>query len=47
MAQHGYRVVTADGFLSYYEGSKFNPSDKVAIKLEGTNCLVDVEDPVA
>lgn len=35
MRQHGYRVVTAQGFLSYYEESDYKPGEKVAIKLEG------------
>jgi len=36
MRQHGYRVVTAESFLSYYAGSPFVPgSEKLAIKLEG------------
>ena len=36
MHQHGYRVVTAQGFLSYYEESEYHPGEKLAIKLEGT-----------
>ena len=35
MSQKGYRVVTAKGFLSYYEESDFTPGEKMAIKLEG------------
>lgn len=35
MREHGYRVVSAEGFLSYYEESEFEPGDKIAIKLEG------------
>lgn len=35
MAQKGYRVVTANGFLSYYEESDYTPGEKMAIKLEG------------
>lgn len=36
MRRHGYRIVTARGFLSYYEESDFAPGEKMAIKLEGT-----------
>lgn len=36
LRRHGYRVVTARGFLSYYEESEFAPGEKMAIKLEGT-----------
>lgn len=36
MRRHDYRVVTARGFLSYYEESPWQPGDKIAIKLEGT-----------
>lgn len=35
MRAHGYRVVTAHGFLSYYEESEYVPGEKIAIKLEG------------
>ncbi len=35
MAEHGYRVVTADGFLSFYESGSFDGEEKIAIKLEG------------
>lgn len=35
MRRHGYRVVTAEGFLSYHEESEYAPGDKIAIKLEG------------
>lgn len=35
MSKRGYRVVTAEGFLSYYEESDYTPSEKMAIKLEG------------
>jgi arginine deiminase len=35
MRKHGYRVVTAEGFLSYHEESEYEPGDKIAIKLEG------------
>jgi arginine deiminase len=35
MRDHGYRVVTAHGFLSYYEESDYHPGEKMAIKLEG------------
>lgn len=35
MRNHGYRVVTAHGFLSYYEESDYVPGEKIAIKLEG------------
>jgi arginine deiminase len=35
MNDHGYRVVSADGFLSYFESSDFEPGEKIAIKLEG------------
>lgn len=34
---HGYRIVTAESFLSYYESGTFTPgAEKVAIQLEGT-----------
>ena len=35
MSRKGYRVVTAKGFLSYYEESDYTPGEKMAIKLEG------------
>jgi arginine deiminase len=35
MAALGYRVVTAEGFLSYYKESSWTPGDKIAIKLDG------------
>lgn len=35
MAERGYRVVTAEGFLSFYESSAFVPGEKMAIKLDG------------
>lgn len=35
MAEKGYRVVTAEGFLSFYESSTFEPGEKMAIKLDG------------
>jgi arginine deiminase len=35
MAQLGYRVVSAEGFLSYYEESEYEPGEKIAIKLDG------------
>ncbi len=35
MSKCGYRVVTAEGFLSYYEESDYTPGEKMAIKLEG------------
>ena len=35
MHEHGYRVVSARGFLSYYEESPYRPGEKVAIKLDG------------
>ncbi|NND70313.1 MAG: arginine deiminase [Rhodothermales bacterium] len=35
MSQRGYRVVSADGFLSFYGQSNFSSGDKIAIKLEG------------
>ena len=34
--ERGYRIVTARGFLSYYEESTYTPDEKIAIKLEGT-----------
>jgi arginine deiminase len=36
MRKHDYRVVTARGFLSYFQESDYVPDEKVAIKLEGT-----------
>ncbi len=37
LQDHGYRVVSAESFLSYYESSPFVPgSEKVAIQLGGT-----------
>ena len=37
LREHGYRVVTADSFLSYYESSSFTPgSERIAIQLAGT-----------
>jgi arginine deiminase len=37
LREHGYRVVTAESFLSYYESSAFTPgAEKVAIQLGGT-----------
>ena len=35
MALLGYRVVTAEGFLSYYQESSWEPGEKIAIKLDG------------
>lgn len=35
MKKRGYRVVTAEGFLSYHEQSIFEPDEKLAIKLNG------------
>lgn len=35
LRDHGYRIVSSQGFLSYYEESEFRLGDKVAIKLEG------------
>ncbi|MBT3449317.1 MAG: arginine deiminase [Bacteroidetes Order II. Incertae sedis bacterium] len=35
MASLGYRVVTAEGFLSYYQESTWEPGEKIAIKLDG------------
>ena len=35
MHAHGYRVVSARGFLSYYEESAYKPGEKIAIKLDG------------
>jgi arginine deiminase len=37
LQEHGYRVVSAESFLSYYESSAFSPgNEKVAIQLGGT-----------
>ena len=36
MQEHGYRVVTAKGFMAFYAESEFVPGEKIAIKLEGT-----------
>ncbi len=35
MSRMGYRVVTAEGFLSYYQASNYEPGEKIAIKLDG------------
>jgi arginine deiminase len=35
MNRQGYRVVTAEGFLSYHEESPFEAGEKLAIKLDG------------
>lgn len=35
MQEHGYRAVSARGFLSYYEESPYEPGEKIAIKLDG------------
>ncbi len=35
MKKRGYRVVTAEGFLSYHAQSAFEPDEKLAIKLNG------------
>ena len=35
MSRRGYRVVTARGFLSYFEESEYVQGEKTAIKLEG------------
>ena len=35
MKKRGYRVVTAEGFLSFHEQSTFEPDEKLAIKLNG------------
>ncbi|MFT7553676.1 MAG: arginine deiminase [Rhodothermales bacterium] len=35
MSKHGYRVVSAESFLDYHDESEFDPSQKLAIKLEG------------
>ena len=36
LQNHGYRVVTAESFLSFYEQSPFTPGERVAIQLAGT-----------
>ena len=37
LQDHGYRIVSAESFLSYYESGSFDPaSEKVAIQLAGT-----------
>jgi arginine deiminase len=37
LRKHGYRVVSAESFLSYFESSQFDPrGEKVAIQLGGT-----------
>ncbi len=37
LQEHGYRVVSAESFLSYFEAGAFDPgSEKVAIQLAGT-----------
>ena len=36
LRDHGYRVVSAESFLSFYENSTFTPGEKVAIQLAGT-----------
>ncbi len=36
MSKYGYRVVTAQGLLSFYEESDYKAGEKIAIKLEGT-----------
>lgn len=35
LRSRGYRVVSAAGFLSYFEESDFKPGERIAIKLEG------------
>ena len=35
MQEHGYRTVSARGFLSYYEESLYEPGEKMVIKLDG------------
>lgn len=35
MRKHGYRTVTAQGLLSFYEESDYEHGEKIAIKLEG------------
>ncbi len=36
LRDHGYRVVSAESFLSFYKNSTFTPGEKVAIQLAGT-----------
>jgi arginine deiminase len=36
LARLGYRIVTAEGFLSYHAESSFEPGEKLAIRLEGS-----------
>ncbi len=36
MRRHDYRVVSAESFLNFYDGSDFHAGEKLAIKLEGT-----------
>lgn len=36
LRERGYRVVSAESFLSFYENSTFTPGEKVAIQLAGT-----------
>lgn len=37
LRRHGYRIASAESFLSYYEESAFTPGDeKIALKLAGT-----------
>ena len=37
LSEHGYRIVSAESFLSYYDGGEFVPGrEKVAIQLAGT-----------
>jgi len=37
LRNHGYRIVTAESFLSYYEHSDYTPgAEKLAIQLAGT-----------
>ena len=37
LSQHGYRVVSAESFLSYFDSGTFDPgAEKVAIQLGGT-----------
>lgn len=35
LRDRGYRIVTAEGLLSYYSESEFKPGEKIGIKLEG------------
>ncbi len=35
LRERGYRIVTAEGFLSYFAESEFQPGEKIGIKLEG------------